>query len=94
MSSPSEISDPTSTTRPLHPARIDQLGQDLARHLGASAFPTRADQLMAALIRAHAPSALLWPLSTLPYGRVYADLDQVVSDVETRVPGPALLPPD
>jgi len=41
------------------------------------AFPSNRDQLLVAVVRHHARSALMWELSRLPEGRVYADAAEV-----------------
>ena len=52
---------------------------DLAEALGPRAFPSRRDDLVALLLRHHAPSHLLWHLSVLPANREFTSLDDLVT---------------
>lgn len=45
--------------------------------LPRDAFPSSRDQLLVAVVRHHAKSSLLWELSRLPEGRVFADAREV-----------------
>ncbi len=52
---------------------------ELAGYLGPECFPTRGDQLLAALITHRGPSRLLWHLSSLPQSRRYTSVDEVIA---------------
>jgi hypothetical protein len=56
----------------------DTLG-DLRRFLPPTAFPARRDELLATLVRRHAPTPYLWEVSRLSANRVYAGIDEVVA---------------
>ena len=58
---------------------VDDWHLDLAEVLGPWAFPSRRDDLVALLLRHHAPSHLLWHLSVLPPNREFASLDDLVT---------------
>lgn len=66
----------TAPARP-QPA-VDDWHVDLAEALGPWAFPSRRDDLVALLLRHHAPSHLLWHLSVLPPNREFTSLDDLV----------------
>jgi len=56
----------------------DQLGHVLR----PTCFPARQDDLLATLIRHHAPSHLMWRLTCLPRTRQFTSLDEVVDFVD------------
>ncbi|GAB3437252.1 hypothetical protein GCM10027517_08510 [Phycicoccus ginsengisoli] len=65
-----------STTRPTD---HDDLAAALSRTLGVDFLPARGDQLLAALVRQHAPNQVLWLLADLPTNREYASFAEVAS---------------
>jgi len=60
--------------------------------LGRIRFPAQPDDVLAALVRQRAPSALLWRLGALPRTRRYASLDDLC-DAVARGSGPGAPPP-
>ncbi len=58
---------------------VDAWHHDLAEALGPWAFPSRRDDLVALLLRHHAPSHLLWHLSVLPPNREFTSVDDLVT---------------
>jgi hypothetical protein len=56
----------------------DELGQVLR----PTCFPARQDDLLAVLIRHHAPSHLMWRLTCLPRTRQFTSLEEVVDFVD------------
>ena len=53
--------------------------EDLFDHLPAGCFPGTHDDLVAALVRQHAPSHLLWHLSVLPRTRRFESTDELLA---------------
>ena len=63
-------------------ALVDQTGgwaQECAELLAAECFPAGQDDLLAALVRQHAPSRLLRRLAAVSRERVFTDLDDLMS---------------
>lgn len=67
---------------PSHDAPASDLGfqEELGAYLHSSAFPARQDDLLAILIRNHAPSRLLWRVSRCAPGRTYRSLEALCRD--------------
>lgn len=61
---------------------------ELATYLGPGCFPATHDHLAATLIQRHAPSHLLWHLSSLPRTREFGSLEEVVEQVGQTPPPP------
>ena len=65
------------------------LDAELVAELAGHAFPARRDDLLAALVRRHAPGALLWRLSRLSPQRTYLTAEDVVADLRPPDAPPA-----
>jgi hypothetical protein len=62
---------------------------EMAGYLGATSFPGRQDELLAALVRAHAPSRLLWRLGALPREVRFGSLTELCDFVDAHSAAPA-----
>ena len=60
---------------------------ELAAYLGPGCFPATHDHLAATLIRRHAPSHLLWHLSTAPRHREFQSLEDLVDQLDRTPQG-------
>jgi hypothetical protein len=67
----------TTGARPV--AQGDDTLGDLRRFLPPTTFPARRDELLATLVRRHAPTPYLWEVSRLSSSRVYAGVDEVLA---------------
>ena len=52
--------------------------EELATFLGPRCFPATHDHLVATLIKRHAPSRLVWHVSSLPRTRHFQSLGEVI----------------
>ena len=82
---------PTLRSRRSHaPARRSHTGGDspwpeqLGHVLRPACFPARQDDLLATLVRAHAPSHLMWRLARLPRTRVFSSVEEVVEFLDSQ----------
>ncbi len=61
---------------------------EMRDYLGATSFPGRQDELLAALVRAHAPSRLLWRLGALPREVRFGSLTELCDFVDAHSAAP------
>lgn len=72
--------DPGTEVRPDGEDHADDWRAELADYLRPGAFPARQDDLLALLIRKHAPSRLLWRVAQSAPGRTYRSLETLCED--------------
>ncbi len=73
---------PTRPSRRHHTNGESRWSDQLGHVLRPTCFPARQDDLLATLIRHHAPSHLMWRLTCLPRTRQFTSLDEVVDFVD------------
>lgn len=73
---------PTLRSRRNHTTGESRWSEQLGHVLRPTCFPARQDDLLATLIRHHAPSHLMWRLTCLPRTRQFTSLAEVVEFVD------------
>ncbi len=71
----------------IHPTHEDQTWRtELRRWLAPAAFPCTSEDATACLLRAHAPSGLVWRVGLVPAQMRFASLDLLIAGIDAHSP--------